>query len=96
LMLDCKEMGKTTADEEGHWSFEINPNPGLADDNYSVEIIAMDEVGNISSSTYELVIDTVTSTPTIMLDAGCWMLILIPVLHIQMGLLKIRSHYSKV
>ncbi|UJD88974.1 hypothetical protein FS594_09295 [Rahnella aquatilis] len=69
LMLDGKEMGKTTADEEGHWSFEINPNPGLADDNYSVEIIAMDEVGNISSSTYELVIDTVTSTPTIMLDA---------------------------
>ncbi|HCL5083433.1 TPA: Ig-like domain repeat protein, partial [Salmonella enterica] len=70
VMVDGKTVGTTQADANGNWQFEYDPNPALSDGDYKLTIQAQDEVGNTSSSSYELVIDTVTVTPSLKLDPG--------------------------
>ncbi|XEI80214.1 Ig-like domain-containing protein [Citrobacter cronae] len=70
VMVDGKAVGTTQADANGNWQFEYDPNPALSDGDYTLTIQAQDEVGNTSSSSYDLVIDTVTVTPSLKLDTG--------------------------
>ncbi|TKU02494.1 Ig-like domain repeat protein, partial [Citrobacter sp. wls830] len=70
VMIDGKAVGTTLADANGNWQFEYDPNPALSDGDYRLTFQAQDEVGNTSSSSYELVIDTVTVTPSLKLDPG--------------------------
>ncbi|KLW90281.1 hypothetical protein SP99_00471 [Enterobacter sp. BIDMC92] len=70
LKVDGKVIGTTRADANGNWQFEYDPNPALSDGDYKLTIEARDEVGNTASSTYELVIDTITVTPSVQLDAA--------------------------
>ncbi|MGU0041727.1 Ig-like domain-containing protein, partial [Citrobacter freundii complex sp. 2025EL-00176] len=70
VMIDGKAVGTTLADANGNWQFEYDPNPALSDGDYTLTFQAQDEVGNTSSSSYELVIDTVTVTPSLKLDPG--------------------------
>ncbi|HCD7429121.1 TPA: Ig-like domain repeat protein, partial [Citrobacter werkmanii] len=70
VTVDGKAVGTTQADANGNWQFEYDPNPALSDGDYTLTIQAQDEVGNTSSSSYDLVIDTVTVTPSLKLDTG--------------------------
>ncbi|AHY14400.1 MULTISPECIES: Ig-like domain-containing protein [Citrobacter] len=70
VMVDGKAVGTTQADANGNWQFEYDPNPALSDGDYTLTIQAQDEVGNTSSSSYDLVIDTITVTPSLKLDTG--------------------------
>jgi hypothetical protein len=70
LKVDGKIIGTTQADENGNWQFEYDPNPALSDGDFTISVEARDEVGNTASSTYELVIDTMTITPSVRLDAA--------------------------
>jgi sirohydrochlorin ferrochelatase len=70
LKIDGQIIGTATADASGQWSFEIDPNPALADKVYELTVTATDEVGNQASSSFQLTIDTMTQTPIVQLDAS--------------------------
>ncbi|WP_445004089.1 BapA/Bap/LapF family large adhesin [Halomonas mongoliensis] len=72
LFQDSVEIGTTTADAGGNWSFEV---PALEDDTFTFTATATDAAGNVSSDStgFTLTIDTVApDAPTLELanDTG--------------------------
>ncbi len=70
VFLDGVEIGTTTADGSGNWSFDYTGTP-LADGSYSVTATAEDPAHNVSppSAPFPVVVDTVPPAVTILAPA---------------------------
>ncbi|MBD9517632.1 Ig-like domain-containing protein, partial [Pseudomonas sp. PDM22] len=65
-----KELGSTTAKDDGTWSFEVPPDKALAEGEHDFTVKAEDPAGNISdpSQPYPIVIDTTAPTAPVIKD----------------------------
>ncbi|HGH1837097.1 TPA: non-fimbrial adhesin SiiE [Salmonella enterica subsp. enterica serovar Stanley] len=65
ILIDGKTIGVTTADADGNWNFDISRN--LSDNVYKITVESIDPLGRTSSVDYQLIIDSFTPIPTVML-----------------------------
>ncbi|MBD9518249.1 Ig-like domain-containing protein, partial [Pseudomonas sp. PDM22] len=65
-----KELGSTTAKDDGTWSFEVPADKALAEGEHDFTVKAEDPAGNISdaSQPYPIVIDTTAPTAPVIKD----------------------------